>query len=57
MILESNNRLFVLTQLYPDVPEEKTYPGAERILTSPTTPEPLLIDEDVIGRQNQQYAE
>lgn len=34
----------------PAVPEGKTYPGAELILTPPATPEPVLIDEVMIGR-------
>jgi len=39
------------------VPEGKTYPGAELILMPPATPEPILIDEGVISRHGQQYAE
>ena len=41
----------------PAMPEGKTYPGAELILTPPATPEPVLIDESVIGRYGQQHAE
>ena len=36
------------------VPEGKTYPGAKLILTPSATPEPLLIDENTIGRQVRQ---
>ena len=43
--------------LRPAVPEGKTYPGAELILTPPATPEPVLIDENTIGKHGQQYAE
>lgn len=38
------------------MPEGKTYSDAEPLLTPLVTPEPILIDEDVIGRYSQQYA-
>ena len=51
------NYLSSLNCIRPAVPERKTYPGAELILTPPATPEPVLIDEGLIGRHGQQHAE
>lgn len=39
----------------PAVPEEKTYPGAELILTPPDTPEPVLIDEGMVSTMLNEY--
>ena len=33
----------------------KTYPGAELILTPPTTPEPVLIDEGIVSNMLKKY--
>lgn len=39
----------------PPVPEGKTYPGAELILTPPATPEPVLIDEGMVSSMLNKY--
>ena len=39
----------------PAVPEGKTYPGAELILTPPATPEPVLIDEGIVSKMLNEY--
>ena len=39
----------------PAVPEGKTYPGAELILTPPATPEPVLIDEGMVSSMLNEY--
>ena len=39
----------------PAVPEGKTYPGAELILTPPATPEPVLIDEGMVSNMLNEY--
>lgn len=39
----------------PAIPEGKTYPGAELILTPPATPEPVLIDEGMISSMLNEY--
>lgn len=37
------------------VPEGKTYPDAELILTPPATPEPALIDEGMVSSMLNEY--
>lgn len=39
----------------PAVPEGKSYPGAELILTPPATPEPVLIDEGMVNNMLSEY--
>ena len=39
----------------PAIPEGKTYPGAELILTPPTTPEPVTIDETMVNQMQSEY--
>lgn len=39
----------------PAVPEGKTYPGAELILTPPATPELVLIDEGMVSTMLNEY--
>ena len=41
--------------LRPAIPEGKTYPGAELILTPPATPEPVIIDEVTVIRMQCLY--
>lgn len=43
------------TCIRPTVPEGKTYPGAELILTPPATPEPVLIDEGMVSNMLNEY--
>lgn len=39
----------------PAIPEGKEYPGAELIVTPPTTPEPILIDEGMVSQMQSEY--
>lgn len=39
----------------PAVPGGKAYPGVELILTPPTTPEPVLIDEGMMNTMLSEY--
>lgn len=39
----------------PKVPDGKTYPGAELILTPPATPEPVTIDESMVSQMQSEY--
>lgn len=39
----------------PAIPEGKTYPGAELILTPPATPVPVTIDEVMVIRMQREY--
>ena len=41
--------------LRPAVPNGKAYPGAELIITLPVTPEPVQIDEYLVGRMQSEY--
>lgn len=41
--------------LRPAIPEGKAYPGAELIITLPTTPEPVLIDEYLVSWMQSEY--
>ena len=49
------NYLSSLNCIRPAVPERKTYPGAELILTPPATPEPVLIDEGMASSMLNEY--
>lgn len=39
----------------PALPDGKAYPGAELILTPPATPEPVTIDEAMVGQMQSEY--
>ena len=39
----------------PVIPEGKTYPGAELIITPPSTPVPVTIDEVMVIRMQCEY--
>lgn len=39
----------------PAVPDGKSYPGAEIVLILPTTPEPVMIDEELVARMLGEY--
>ena len=37
------------------VQDGKSYPGAEIVLILPITPEPVIIDEDLVSRMQNEY--
>ena len=39
----------------PAMPSGKNYPGAEIVLNLPVTPEPVLIDEELVSRMQNEY--
>ena len=39
----------------PAIPDGKNYPGAEIVLNLPVTPEPVLIDEELVSMMQNEY--